>query len=126
MSVPCNLNFFSLHRFYRHYGSWTINYYRYEIVQTYAFPAPDILYGEWVEDGDNSYVFDYYCFYSDGTGIHGSYEADIDWVNEDDDIEWYTVDDEYLYIDGARYEYSCDGTSLEIQMNGRTRYYYEK
>lgn len=84
------------------------------------------LYGEWVEDGDNSHVFDYYCFYSDGTGIHGSYEADIDWVNEDDDIEWYTVDDEYLYIDGARYEYSCDGTSLEIQMNGRTRYYYEK
>ena len=47
------------------------------------------LYGEWIEDSDNSYVFDYYCFYSDGTGIHGSWESDIDWVNEDDGIKWY-------------------------------------
>lgn len=84
------------------------------------------LYGEWVEDSDNRYIFDYYCFYSDGTGIHGSYEPDIDWVNEDDDIKWYTVNDEYLYIDGAMYEYSCDGSTLEIEMNGRTRHYYEK
>lgn len=84
------------------------------------------LFGEWVEDSDNIYVFDYYCFYSDGTGIHGSYEADIDWVNEDEDIKWYTVDDKYLYIDGGRYEYWCDGSSLEIKMKGRTHYYYEK
>lgn len=84
------------------------------------------LYGEWVENSGNRYVFDYYCFYSDGTGIHGSWESDIDWVNEDDDIKWYTVDKKYLYIDGSKYEYSCDGSSLEINMNGRTRYYYEK
>ena len=58
-------------------------------------------YGEWVEDSGNRYVFDYYSFYSDGKGIHGSYESDIDWVNEDEDITWYTVDEEYLYINGA-------------------------
>lgn len=84
------------------------------------------LFGEWVEDSDNSYVFDYYCFYSDGTGIHGSYESDIDLVNEEDDITWYTVDDEYLYINGRRYRYSCSGSSLDIEMNGRTRHYYER
>ena len=84
------------------------------------------LYGEWVENSGNRYVFDYYDFYSDGTGIHGSYEPDLDLVNADDDIEWYTVDDEYLYINGARYEYWCDGSSLEINMNGRTRHYYAK
>lgn len=84
------------------------------------------LYGEWVESSGNRYVFDYYHFYSDGTGIHGSYESDIDWVNEDDDIKWYTVDKKYLYIDGAQYEYSCDGSSLEIKMNGKTRRYHEK
>ncbi len=84
------------------------------------------LYGEWIEDSGNRYVFDYYCFNSDGTGIHGSWESDIDWVNEDDDIEWYTVDDKYLYINGSKYEYSCDGSTLEININGRTRYYYEK
>lgn len=84
------------------------------------------LYGEWVEDSDNSYVFDYYCFYPDGTGIHGSWESDIDWVNEDDDIKWYTEDAKYLYINGSRYEYRCNGSSLEIKKNGRTRRYYEK
>lgn len=84
------------------------------------------LLGEWVEDSDNYYVFDYYYFASDGTGIHGSYESDIDWVNEDDDIEWYTVNDEFLYIDGVKYEYSCDGSTLKIERNGRVRYYYEK
>ena len=83
------------------------------------------LYGEWVEDSGNRYVFDYYCFYSDGTGIHGSYESDIDWVNEDEDIEWYT-EGKYLYIDGAKYEYDCDGSSLEIVIKGKKRYYYEK
>lgn len=84
------------------------------------------LYGEWIENSGNRYVFDYYCFYSDGTGIHGSWESDIDWVNEDDDIEWYTVDDKYLYINGSKYEYSCDGSTLIININGRARYYSEK
>ncbi len=84
------------------------------------------LYGEWIEDSDNRYVFDYYCFYSDGTGMHGSYESDIDWINEDDEIRWYTINREYLYIDGAKYEYSCDGSTLEIKMNGKTKRYYEK
>lgn len=84
------------------------------------------LYGEWVENSGNRYVFDYYRFYSDGTGIHGSWESDIDWVNEDDNIEWYTVDRKYLYIDGSKYEYYCDGSSLEINMNGRTKRYSEK
>lgn len=84
------------------------------------------LYGEWIETSSgNRYVFDYYHFYSDGTGIHGSYESDIDWVNEDDDITWYTIDHEYLCIDGNKYEYQCDGTTLVIHMNGRTRVYEE-
>ena len=73
------------------------------------------LYGEWVAYNDGKrYVHDYYSFYSDGIGIHGSYESDIDWINEEDDITWYTVDDTYLYIDGRKYKYSCDGTSLSI------------
>ncbi len=84
------------------------------------------LFGEWIENSGNSYVFDYYCFYSDGTGIHGSWESDIDWVNEEDDIEWYTIDNKYLYINGSKYEYFCTGTSLEIKMNGKIRCYYEK
>ena len=84
------------------------------------------LFGEWVEDSDNNYVFDYYCFYSDGTGIHGSYESDIDWVNEDDDIHWYTVDDKFIFINGAKYAYSCDGSKFEIEIKGKTRRYYEK
>lgn len=84
------------------------------------------LLGEWVEDDGNSYVHGYLCFYSDGTGISGSYEPNIDWVNEDNDIEWYSVNDKYLYIDGAKYEYSCDGSTLELSIKGRTRYYYEK
>ena len=64
------------------------------------------LYGEWVANDGKKYVHDYYSFYSDGTGIHGSYESDIDWVNEEDDIKWYTVDKKYLYIDGRKYQYS--------------------
>lgn len=82
------------------------------------------LYGEWVENSGNRYVFDYYCFYSDGTGIHGSYEPDIDLVNEDDDIRWYTEDGKYLVIDGSKYEYWCDGSKLEIKMKGKTKSYY--
>ncbi len=83
------------------------------------------LLGEWIEE-DGGYVYDYYSFYSDGTGIHGSYEWDIDWVNEDEDIEWYTVDKKYLYINGARYRYWCDGSTLEIEIKGEIRTYYEK
>ena len=79
------------------------------------------LFGEWVAN-DGKYVHDYYSFYSDGTGIHGSYESDIDWVNEDDDIKWHTVDNEYLYINGAKYVYSCDGSSLRFG----NKTYYEK
>lgn len=80
------------------------------------------LYGEWVANDGKKYVHDYYSFYSDGTGIHGSYESDIDWVNEEDDIKWYTVDKKYLYIDGRKYQYSCDGSSLHIG----NKTYYEK
>lgn len=80
------------------------------------------LYGEWVANDGKKYVHDYYSFYSDGTGIHGSYESDIDWVNEDDEITWYTVDAKYLYIGGTRYQYSCDGSCLQIGY----KTYYEK
>lgn len=80
------------------------------------------LFGEWVANDGKKYVHDYYSFYSDGTGIHGSYESDIDLVNEDDEIKWFTMDDKYIYIDGRRYEYDCDGSYLYL--NGK--YYYEK
>ena len=45
------------------------------------------IFGEWVANDGKKYVHDYYSFNSDGTGIHGSYESDIDWVNEEDDIK---------------------------------------
>ncbi|MCD8302850.1 MAG: hypothetical protein LUC44_07515 [Prevotellaceae bacterium] len=79
---------------------------------------------EWVEITGNYYA-DYYYFNSNGTGIHGSYDQDLDWLSEDDDISWYTID-EYLYIDGAEYKYSIDGSNLEMTRNGRTRTYYER
>lgn len=79
------------------------------------------LYGEWVANDGRKYVHDYYSFDSDGTGIHGSYESDIDWVNEEDEIKWYTAGS-YLYIDGAKYSYFCDGSSLRIG----NKTYYEK
>lgn len=73
------------------------------------------LYGEWVRYNDGKrYIHDYYYFSSDGTGIHGSYESDIDLINEEDDITWYTIDDKYLYIDGRKQQYWCDGTTLSI------------
>lgn len=84
------------------------------------------LYGEWIETTGGRYVKDYYYFSSDGTGIHGSYELDIDWINEDDDINWYTVDGKFLYINGQKNEYRCDGTSLEIEQNGKIKKYREK
>ena len=80
------------------------------------------LFGEWVANDGKKYVHDYYSFYSDGTGIHGSYESDIDLVNEDDDIKWYTVNNEYLYINGTKHNYSCDGSTLHIG----NKTYYEK
>lgn len=80
------------------------------------------LFGEWVANDGKKYVHDYYSFYSDGTGIHGSYESDIDLVNEDDDIKWYTVNNEYLYINGTKHYYSCDGSTLHIG----NKTYYEK
>ena len=80
------------------------------------------LFGEWVANDGKMYVHDYYSFDSDGTGIHGSYESDIDWVNEDDDIKWYTVDNKYLYINDVKYSYSCNGSRLHIG----NKTYYEK
>ena len=83
--------------------------------------------GEWVEtNGKYSTIADYYYFYSDGTVKHGTYEWKIDWVNEDDDYKWFTIDKKYLYIDGTKYEYSCDGSTLELTRNGKTRTYREK
>lgn len=83
------------------------------------------LYGEWVAN-DGKYSHDYYSFYSDGTGIHGSYESKIDMTHEDEDFKWYTEDCKYLYIDGAKYEYSCDGTSLYIKGKSTSKTYHEK
>lgn len=83
------------------------------------------LLDEWVAT-DGTYVHDYYHFYEDGTGIHGSYESDIDWINEDDDITWYTENDEYIYINGRKCEYSCDGSVLHLTKNGRLKTYYPK
>lgn len=83
--------------------------------------------GEWVEtNGKYSTLADYYYFYSDGTVTHGSYEWKIDWVNEDDEYKWFTIDRKYLYIDGIKYEYSCNGSTLELTRNGKTRTYREK
>lgn len=51
------------------------------------------LFGEWIEYGGKyKHIADYYFFYSDGTCLHGTYDRDIDWVDEDDEYEWYTVD----------------------------------
>ena len=73
------------------------------------------LIGEWIEYGGKfKYIADYYYFYSDSTCLHGNYEWDIDCVDEDDEYEWYTVDNKYLYIDGVKYKYSYDGTTLEF------------
>lgn len=80
------------------------------------------LWGEWVANDGRKYVHDYYSFYSDGTGIHGSYESDIDWVNEDEEFKWYTKDGKYLYIGKYQYGYSCDGSTLHFQ----GKYYHEK
>jgi len=83
------------------------------------------LYGEWIENDGNTYVHGYMRFDSDGTGISGSYESDIDWVNEDDDFQWYTANDEYLYINGTCYKYWCDGSSLTTESaSGKTRSYW--
>lgn len=80
------------------------------------------LLGEWVANDGRKYVHDYYSFYSDGTGIHGSYESDIDWVNEEEEFKWYTKDGKYLYIGKYQYGYDCDGSTLHFQ----GKYYHEK
>lgn len=77
------------------------------------------LYGEWVEVGPRYYC-DYYDFRSDGTGYHGQWDVDLEWVNDEEEIKWYTVDDKYIYIDGRKYEYFCDGSVLEFR--GKTYY----
>lgn len=64
--------------------------------------------------------------YDDGTGISGTWESDIDWVNEDEDFVWYTVDKKYLFIDGSRYKYSCVNDILEIEYPKKTRRYRVK
>mgnify|MGYP004545211693 CR=1 FL=1 len=83
------------------------------------------LFDEWIEQDGKAYVHGYICFYSDGTGIAGSWESDIDWVNEED-FTWYTVNDKYLYIDGRRYKYSRANDILEIEYPKKTRRYRVK
>jgi len=84
------------------------------------------LFDEWIEMDGKMYVHGYKHFYNDGTGISGTWESDIDWVNEDEDFVWYTVDDKYLFIDGSRYKYSCVNDILEIEYPKKTRRYRVK
>ncbi len=84
------------------------------------------LFEEWIEMDGKTYVHGYKHFYSDGTGISGTWESEIDWVNEDEDFVWYTVDDKYLFIDGSRYKYSCANDILEIKYPKKTRRYRVK
>lgn len=74
------------------------------------------LYGEWIESGGGRYYKDYYYFSSSrpGTGTHGQYDVDLEWAVDEEDITWYTVNDEYLYIDGRKHQYECDGSVLYI------------
>jgi len=81
------------------------------------------LFGEWVAS-DGKYIHAYYYFYNDGTGISGTYESDIDLINEDDDIIWYTENNEYIYINGLKCAYSCDGSVLRLNRNGKTKVFY--
>lgn len=83
------------------------------------------LYDEWIENS-SKYIVDYYCFYKNGTGSHGSYEPGIDWVTADDDFTWYTVNNKYIYINGHQHEYSCDGSTFEIVKNGKTKSYHSR
>lgn len=84
------------------------------------------LLGEWIETDGSNYIHRYLAFYSDGTGTSGIYESDIEWVDEDDDFHWYTIDDEYLYMDGSKYEYDCYGSTLELTYpSGKTVYFHE-
>ena len=48
-------------------------------------------------------------------------------VDEDEHFNWYTVNDEYVYINGYKHKYSCNGTSLSLEVKpGRMKYYYSK
>ncbi len=83
------------------------------------------LTGEWISYTGASDLYQYFYFDSDGTGIEGWYESNIDGVDEDNEFSWYTVDDKYLYIDGTKYDYWCDGSELEITSpKGHTTTYY--
>ena len=83
------------------------------------------LYGEWL--GTSGYYYkDYYYFSSDGTGEHGSYDVSIDESSVDEDFKWYTVNGKYLFINGTKYEYSCDGSSLTITGSKGTKTYRPK
>lgn len=83
------------------------------------------LYGEWL--GTSGYYYkDYYYFSSDGTGEHGSYDVSIDESSVDEDFKWYTVNGKYLNINGTKYEYSCDGSSLTITGSKGTKTYRPK
>lgn len=86
------------------------------------------LEGEWISYSGASDLYKYLYFDSDdGTGIEGWYESYIDSVDEDTDFTWYTVDDKYLFIDGVKYTYWCDGTELELTSpKGREETYYAK
>lgn len=86
------------------------------------------LEGEWISYSGTSDLYKYLYFDSDdGTGIEGWYESYIDSVDEDTDFTWYTVDDKYLFIDGVKYTYWCDGTELELTSpKGREETYYAK
>lgn len=86
------------------------------------------LWGEWIEMDGKSYVHGYMYFASDGTGIRGSWESDIDWVNENDEFNWYTVNNQYLYLNKRKYKYDWDGDRhLTIyNYNGKNRVFYIK
>ena len=52
-----------------------------------------------------------------------SCDSDSDSANRDHDASLYG---EWVESNGTQHEYWCDGSSLEITRNGRTKYYYEK
>lgn len=73
----------------------------------------------------SGYWADYYRFWSDGTGEHGTWDLDDQSVWDiDEEFTWYTVDDEYLFIDGKKYRYWCDGSTLDIDFPRGTKTYH--
>ena len=80
---------------------------------------------EWVELASDD-MGDFYRFSSDGTGMYGIYNSADDRVIEVYNFVWYSEDDIYVYINGIKCFYSCSGTSLEIEMVGKTKYFERK